>query len=212
MATTWAVKQEAIRLAVATAIGVPDRLGADDLTSIKEVEWENHRDATARWGNDERPLVNLRLGSIRSVGDDERRDVYDEDADRIHTYYCGNRHFTITVTIMIPNQLPGMESVGELGSRLRTRLRADRIHKIYADADCAVVRVLETRVVDELEINGRMMSASVTDIRMATVEEWEDNDTDSGDFIESVEADGELRHTVDSVEFIPAHIDTLLEG
>jgi hypothetical protein len=210
MATSWTVKKEAIRSAVATCLETPDRLGADLLTTIKEVEWENERDATARWGTDDKPIINLRLGSIRSLGDEERRDVYDELTDRIRTYYCGNRHFTVTVTVMIPNQLPGYESVGEVGSKLRTRLRALPVHQIYADADCAVVRVMETQVADGLEINGRMMSVSVTDIRFATVEEWEANDTAAGDFITRADGTGELLRAgeAEGGAFAPADFDS----
>jgi hypothetical protein len=210
MSTSWSTKQEAVRLAVATAMGVPDRLGADNLTTIKEVMWENQRDAAGRWGSDDKPTINLRLGNIRNHGNDERRDVYDELNDRIRTYFCGQRHFTVSVTVMIPNQLAGKEAVGEWGSRLRTRMRADRIHALYAAADVALVRLMETQNADELEINGRMMSVAVTDLRFATTEEWEDNDTENGDFIARVEADGELLKPgePEDGEFVAADIDT----
>jgi hypothetical protein len=172
--------------------------------------WENQRDASARWGSDDKPTINLRLGNIRNHGNDERRDVYDELDDRIRTYFCGQRHFTVTITVMIPNQLAGKEAVGEWGSKLRTRMRADRIHALYAAADVALVRLMETHNADELEINGRMMSVAVTDLRFATTEEWEDNDTENGDFIERVEADGELLKPGEPAdgEFVAADIDT----
>lgn len=210
MATTWAVKKEAIRLAVATALGVPDRLGADALTTIKDVTWINQPDANARWGDYDKPTVDLRLGRIRNHGNDERRDVYDELNDRIRTYYCGQRHFTVTVTVKIPNQSPTKESVGELSSKLRTRLRSDRLHAIYSAADCALMHVLETQEADELEINGRMMSVGVTDLRMATTEEWEDNDTEDGDYIARVEGDGELLKPGEDADgdFVAADFDT----
>lgn len=165
-------------------MGLPDRLGADETTTIREVEWENRAEAGARW-DFAGFTVSLRLGAVVARGDDETRYEYDPDTDRNVPIYSGYRLFTVRVTVKALTQVD--EAVGELSSRLRTRLRSDRALRLLEAANVSFVGVERTMNMDELEINGRAMSVAATDVKFGTTESWADTDPSVGDYIATVE-------------------------
>lgn len=186
---TWTSAQEAIRLAVAKAVALPDRLGNDAVTYIHEVEWENSRDASLQWGDG--PTVALRLGDVESRGTGETRYEFNAGTDKNVPTLNGYRLFTVSVLITSLSQAPGEASVGELAGRLRLRLRGEAAHLLLMAGNVALVRIHPTQNVDQLEINGRMASVSATDVRFSYVESWTDTD-DAGDYIARVEGTGEF--------------------
>lgn len=178
--------KEGVRNAIALAMALPDRLGADGVTTIREVEWEGK--AAAGMGFDYAGfVVRLRLGEVVARGDDETRYEYDPDTDRNVPTYNGYRLFTVRVTVQALNQEDANEAVGELSSRLRTRIRSDRAHAFLEAANVALVGVKRTTNMDDLEINGRSMSVGVTDVQFGTTESWTDVDPSVGDYIAKVE-------------------------
>lgn len=189
---SWSTVQEGIRLAVAGALGLPDRLGANGVDMVHEVDWENRREANNEWVDDVKPIVDLILGSPRTKGTGETRYVYNPGTDKnvpTVNMYC---LFTVTVRLSALTQAAGEETVGERASGLRLKLRkVPRFRDILTAANVAIVDIMETQNADELEINGRMMSVSVTELHLATTESFTDTD-DSGDYIGRVQGTGEL--------------------
>lgn len=181
-------------------MGLPDRLGSDDATTIREVDWENKADAGARW-DFAGFTVSLRLGEVVARGDDETRYEYDPDTDRNVPTYSGYRSFTVRVTVKALTQADDAEAVGELSSRLRTRMRADRVLALLEAANVAFVGVERTVNMDDLEINGRAMSIAVTDVRFGTTETWTDTDESSGHYIKRVELKGYVK--TDLADVVP---------
>jgi len=163
---TWATKQEAIRLAVARCLRLPDVLAADG-SQTHVVEWFNRRTAH-RWVDG--PWADLELGAIVARGQDESRHVGEDPADGTQLMsYGGYRLLTVTVAINSFSQEPGEDAVAELASRLRTRLRRPDVLAILQAEDVALVAVEGTLAAD-YEDDGRIISASFTDLRLATVE------------------------------------------
>jgi hypothetical protein len=201
--------KEGVRSAIALAMDLPDRLGADDATTIREVEWENKADAGAGW-DFAGFTVRLRLGEVVARGDDETRYEYDPDTDRNVPTYSGYRSFTVRVTVKAWTQADDAEAVGELSSRLRTRMRADRVLALLEEVNVAFVGVERTVNMDNLEINGRSMSIAVTDVRLGMTETWTDEDEESGHYIKHVELKGYVKTDPDDVvppEAEPPEID-----
>lgn len=201
----WSEAQEAIRVAIATAIAVPDRVGADSVTVIREVDWEDRADAGQRWFEGG-VRVDLSLGPVRVVGWDETHYNVDEDAETNTTVSIGYRVFAVTVKIVSDSQEPGSASVGELAGRVRLRLRAPRIRAIYQEENVALVSVNDTFPARRLDINGRMQSVSVQDIYFSTYEVWEDIESNAG-WIDSVAGDGDLASSFEGEE-LDAPFDT----
>ena len=177
----WQQVQEAVRLAIAEAIGQPDRLGADGVNYVRQVEWENRASASRDTGTGQ-PWVNLRLGAVREVHRSETIrtfvDTGDVETSTQSTTVCGTREFVVTVEIGVENQEPGAEAVGFLADRLRTRLRrADVLEDLQA-ANVAHIGTDGTTNADFMDMDGRMCSRSVTDIRFRTVSS--DTQTDGG--------------------------------
>lgn len=203
---SWASVQEAVRQAVAAATGRVDRLGADGATTIHDVEWENRREASLQWGDS--ATVDLCLGPVSHKGTGETRFEYDADEDTniptVNIYAL----FTVTVKIRSLSQAGDEEAVGALASALRLKLRKiQRIRDILTAANVSVVDIGETANVDELEINGRMMSVSITDLRLATTESFTDTD-DAGDYIAHAEGTGELWGVDEEDVRVEADFDT----
>lgn len=174
---SWIDVKEAVRTAVATALQLTDATGADGTTLVPLVTWENQRSAH-RFSSG--VLVDLRLGNVQGHGRDETRYELVTGAtpaltDYIPTY-GGYRTFSVWVRVYSDNQ-EGTDAVAVLGGRLRTRLRRPEARAILAADEVAIVTIGNTFDTDYRDQNGRMMSASLTELRLATVEQ----DTDAAD-------------------------------
>lgn len=168
---------------------LPDRLGADGIETIKEVDWEDTADAGARWQG--AVQADLIMGQVIPVGTDEIRYDYRSGTDRNVPTYTGHRHFVVTVRVTTDSQAPGSAAVGEVSSRLRIRFRAERVQALLRAGRAALVSIYPTSPVYQIDINGRVQSVATTDILLATTEEWTDEDA-TGDYIATAEGNGTL--------------------
>lgn len=204
----WSTAQEAVRDAIALALQLEDFIGSDGVNYVRLVEWENR--STASRGLDySRPWADLMLGAVMADGSqDETRYTEDGSGDpediRMLPTYCGPRLFTVDVRIGVDSQEPGEESVGYMGSRLRTRLRRDDARDLLTAGEVALVSVGATINADYMDIDGRMVSCSITSLRFRTVDRDLDSDSD-GDWIATTEGEGEISRADDTT------IDVVLE-
>lgn len=205
----WATAQEAVRQAVALAVGAADYVGADNTTLVKVVTW----DGEAASGTYKRsgPLVTLELGTVRSKGQDETRyelvsdpsDPDDVTKQRLMPTYCGYRVFTVTVAIEAQDQRPAYATVGALASGLRTRLARGACHALLQAAEVAVVDIMPTLNADWVNQDlGRKHSKCLTDVMFGFNEHWAETDVSMGDFINEVHATGLMaRPDGEDIEF-----------
>lgn len=195
MSSTWAEKQEAVRVAVTQALKLntasPVLLGDGTYDRGNQVEWENKREAS-RSTNDY--WADLRLGSVVALGRDEKRREFVDGGtpalSGLRTVYGGQRIFSVMVIVGSDNQDADKAAIGQLGSMVRTRLRREEILEILQNADISINQILMTLNVD-YEDDGIMYSQSMTEVRFNTSEDdgW-DEDPNTG-YIAEVHGEGE---------------------
>jgi hypothetical protein len=201
---TWREKRDAMLGAIARAMAL-DVAGSEVLADGSmgggfggggSVAFENERLGARMVGG---VWVDLRIGNVRSIGQDEtRRDFVDGVTvpdSGLTVRRGGPRDFTLTVMIGSDDQLDA-GAVGHLAGLLRTRIRRSDVLEILAGADIGLARVLNTINNDYLDADGRMVSFSMTEIRLHTIEEdvdtFVDGDTVGGDgYVATVLGDGE---------------------
>src|SRR5687768_850549 len=172
----WPTLQAAIKTAMVSALGV-------DATQVR---WSNEANA-ATWGAF--PTIRLALKNPRAVGIDQISYSYDADADEYQPTHEGNREFTIQVRLESDSQSPGADAVGYLASRMRTRIRWQSIQTALSDAGLAVSLCGPTQQID-YRSDGRMMSASITELVLLATES--DRDTlSTGDYFETIAVSSE---------------------
>lgn len=189
--STWATKQEAVRAAVALAARMPDVSTPYGATN-RRVEWQNRH--TAQRYDDGTPWGDLVLMGVEARGQDETR--YDFDAginpaaSRLVPTWSGYRIFTVSVRIGVDDQDPGAEAVGFLAGRFRTRLRRPDVLALIQAEDVALVDIGGT-VQADYEDQGRVVSLAITEVRFATIETDTDADDSTGDYVATVQGDGD---------------------
>lgn len=172
----WGTIKEAIRQAVVSATGIPEQ----------RVQWVNNP-AAGTWRDS--PLVDLVLREPRSIGVDQTKYVFNEADDKQELTQEGAREFIVSVRIEAESQLDTEESVGQLASNFRTRIRRKSILDVLRLANVALNRIEATANAD-FEADDRAVSLSITDVVFSSAE----TDTDStaaGDYIATVEASSE---------------------
>lgn len=187
---TWETQTEAIRLALASALRLPDVLGSTGRYK-HVVEWENrrtaHRVVRDAWAD-------LRLTSVAPVGTDEiRYSLVDSPLPSLATYrpcYVGWRIATVGVLVASTSQEHSDAAPSELAGRLRTRLRRPDILAVLQAEKVGLATVGPTVIADYLDGEQRWVSAAIVDVRFVLAVADEDP-TDPGDFIASVEGQGE---------------------
>ncbi len=186
---TWPATKEAVRLAVASCLSLPDYLGADGLTTIHQVEWENKRSANRMVGS---IWTDLSLTSVQVHGQDEARrvDVTVGSMPEVATSYGGNRLMSVTVRICSDSQEDADEAVGELAERLRLRFRQPASQAILQPAGVALVGFGSTFEADYRDQNGRIVSCAIIELRLSSVALYTDLGT-VGEYVESVEGEAE---------------------
>jgi hypothetical protein len=172
----WATIKEAIRQAVVSATGIPEQ----------RVQWMNNP-AAGVWRDS--PLVDLVLRSPRALGVDETRRVYNSEDDKQDVTLEGPRQFTVSVRIEAESQLDAEESVGQLASDFRTRLRRPAILAALRAVEVALVEIAAT-VDADFEADGRAVSLSVTDVVFSSAE-MDTDTTNPGDYIARVGLQGQ---------------------
>lgn len=188
---SWSSQQEAIRLAFASALGLPDRTGADGSTTVQEVSWVGTSSAGMQWATNG-VQATLELTQVRNMDDDEVREAYDEDLDALVQAYGGRRNITVRLKITSDSQDPGQAAPGELAGKARTRLRRGTTIETLNDEGVSLVKIHPTMEVDRIDVNGRLQSAAVVDFVFGTVEWW--LDTENGDYFEGVSGSGDLTY------------------
>lgn len=172
----WGTIKEAIRQAVISATELEDG----------RVQWVNNPSA-GTWRNS--PLVDLVLGVPQAVGVDEIRSVYDEEADKLVRTVEGPRQFMVSVRIEAESQLDTEESVGQLASDLRTRMRRPSLLAALRLAGVSLAR-MEPTIGQDFLADDRMVSLSITDMLFLSAETDTDT-TDPGDYIQTAEVSSE---------------------
>lgn len=172
----WAALQAAITTAVAASTGV------------SSVKWEGEANSR-RWGKT--PTIDLTgPKSLRNIGQDGARSEFVVDAEApgggtLQTGQAGNRIFTVTVRVEVPDQRPGYNA-SVYSSRLRTRLKRKEMIRQLSAAGLAVVSIEPTLGAD-YSMDGGRISATVTDVILSACE-WELDDTAPTDeWIETVQ-------------------------
>lgn len=168
----WATIKEAVRQAVVSATGIDEQ----------RVQWVNNPEA-GTWR--ETPLVDLVLRNPRAIGVDETRTTYNEETDALEATQEGPREFTVSIRIETESQLDAEESVGQLASDLRTRLRRKGVKAALLVAGVSLAR-MERTVDSDFTADRRTVSLSVTDVVFCAAETDADS-TYHGDYIETVE-------------------------
>lgn len=204
---TWATTKEAVRLAVAAALSLPDETGSDGVVGgVHVVEWVNKRSANRFMSTS----VDLQLNNPVAQGRDETRYELIEGAtvadNKLIPTYGGRRIFSVMVQISAESQEDGEEAVGQLAGQLRTRLKRPEILGILQDDLVALRSIGPSIPADYRNRDGHWLSASVTELFLACTESDTDDDN-AGDYIASAEGTGDLT-TIDSV-VIEAAFDSL---
>ena len=186
---SWATVKEACRTAISVCLGLEDYPGGDG-SMVHQVEWKNKQMAM-RWTTEK--WVDLQLTAGNSgTGTDEVRwcEVQVGARTILQPTYGGYRQFSVQVTICSESQEDADEAVGELADRLRTRIRRPDVQAPMQDAGVALVRVGSTFETDYQDQDGRMVSCSVTELRMGCVTSETDT-TDPGYYIAEVQIEFE---------------------
>ena len=205
MALLGNTQMEAVRTAVATALQLLD-IDVAGYDTLHRVEWENRvgaeRAVDGVW-------VDLRVGYRRSETMDETRYIYTEgDTPEESTLFAsvgGQREFLVTVTIGSDSQEGGEDAVFALSDRLATRMRRGDVKEILRAGGVATINIGSSFNSDYKDMDARMCSRSVTDIRFRAAS-FETDDTDLG-FIDRVEGEG-----ADDTDLEGESFDTALEG
>jgi hypothetical protein len=191
---SWSTVREGIRQAIALAARAEDYMGADAITAVRVTDWEGQPTAS-RWGQAAGPTVDLRMGEVIGLHQDERRVEFISGATPALSYlkptYTGTRLFTVRVSVDSDSQLDDADAVGPYTGALRTRMRRDDVAAILQAAGVAIVTIGNTINADFLNEDGRQQSRAVTDIRFGTTESDTDADP-TGDYIQNVAGQGEL--------------------
>ena len=181
----FAAIREALRLAVVSALDVPDT----------DVYWKGTNAANSWHSWDPaagRPpvRVELRLQLVQASGIDEVRQHYDSGSGMRTEELCGNRELTVSVRIESESQADGEDAVGQLASYLRTRLRRPTILAALQAAGLGLADILPTVTADYVD-QDRDLSVSVTDLLVLAAESDKAAPTGTG-WIEkvAVEFDG----------------------
>ncbi len=184
---SWAAQQEAVRLAIARAVKLPDQTTLGGKRMFKRVCWEAE-DSAARWAQGG-PTVELRLGAIVPMGKLEPRYEYDADNDRQVVTYGRYERFTVSVAVDVDNQDPAAAAPGTVVGRLRTRLQRPDVLELLQAADVAYVGMGPTTTAD-YESEGRVISAARVDVFFAHTA-WDRDEDDLGDYVNELEGQGE---------------------
>lgn len=205
MALLGSTQQEAVRLAIATALQQldVDIVGYD---TLHRVEWENkvgaQRAIDGLW-------VDLRIGYRRSETLDETRYLYTDngtpETSTLQASVGGQREFLVTVTIGTDSQEGDEEAVFALSDRLATRMRREDVKAILRAGGVATISIGSSFNTDFKDMDARMCSRSITDIRFRAAS-FETDDADIG-FIDRVEGTG-----ADDTDLEGESFDTALEG
>lgn len=178
---SWSTVQEAVRQAVAYAAKLPDFVGADGST-YPSVEWAGRELASTF--DDDGVTIELQMGSVQGQGRDETRYSYDSGLDQSVPTQTGNRQFTVSCMIRTLSQNPD-ESAQAIAGLLRTRIRNEGSLAKLKAGNVGFVQILASLEVDFPNMDGRMESAAIVDLRLNTTE----SDTDelaSGGYIGTV--------------------------
>ncbi len=211
MAISWKTKKAALRAAIAKALKLDRADTAVELadgtfknTKLEAVQWENEP-AASRGTQD--VWVDLRLGSVVPISQDEVRYDFDADTDRLLPTYGGHRRFSVTVIIGTDSQVD-YEAVGDIASRLRTRLRRPDVLAGLWEADIGFSYFGQTINADYMD-EGRMYSQSITELFFETNEVDEPEEDDTGDYVAAVEGLGYAEYeTGDEHRAVPIDVDT----
>ncbi len=183
---TWKAKREALRQTIIYALGLT---GVDqDAKSLEylvqfEGQRENNRWTKGIW-------CDLRLGRVRVVGRDETRQNYDETTDELLNSYGGQRSFTLMVIVSSDDQ-EDEDAVGTATARLRARIRRPEAQELLAAADIGFAAIYDTINVDYAD-DGAMVSSSMTELRLNTVEDDTDLPGAGAPWIREVQGEGEV--------------------
>jgi len=216
MAADWRTKREAIRQAVSWALRVPQLpsvLLADGTSSNDHlVAWEGQNTAN-RWTTG--LWCDLRMNWVLTVGRDETRQEFDENAQTLMYRYGGQRRFVVTAIIGTDDQTE-MDAVGSATQSLRTLIRHPHAHALLGAADIGLGRIRRTMWAD-YTAHGVRYSASHTEFEFNTYEEFLETApefTGANSWVDRVETlpDGEGRFkTGHDGEDIIRHIDVEVE-
>ena len=201
---SWSTVKEAVRLAIATAAGLTDTVGADDGATTQICAWANKRtanrflEAAPRW-------INLSATGVRGMGQDEIR--YDTvigataALTTVTPVHCGYRLFSVMAHIGGASQEDTEDSFF-LAGRMRLRMRRADILAILQAAGVAVVEVGQSLEVDYRNINGRMQSAALVEIRFAFTE-YEADVNSLGDYVATItDMDGTMTEGFDGDDIL----------
>ena len=198
---TWTSARNAIRTAIAEALELPDFTGPDTVTTVQQVCWENQAEAQ-RWQTG--LVVDLRLGAPQQLFKDERRSDLSGDPDDPETVLVyqsgGMREFNVTVMLSNDDQSEGNETVGELADKLRRRIRWEGVLEDLWAAGVAHVASGQVQNADGRDMDGRMVSRAVVDLRFRAVVSETDTSA-AGYWIESAEASGVEGEDLEGADF-----------
>lgn len=177
----WAVIQEAIRQAVATALELPD------VGPYQPVVWEN-TSAGGTWNAPGAPRVRLRLYDPANVGQDAVFWTYDAGADKLLPTVSGSRSAMVSARITAETARPGAEPVGRTAGRLRAGLRWPRVRKILEAAEVSIASIRPT-IEATSPLDQRATPTAVVDLVLNLAERATDT-YDSGGYFTRVRLGG----------------------
>lgn len=169
----WATMRPALLAVVQSATG---------LTDPGACAWKGSKDAVGR-----RPPVvaNLSCSGAGGVGVDEQRGVFDGGTQMKDITISGSRTFSLTVRIETQEQTDsGIASV--FADRLRARIRRDSVYSQLSAVGLAVADIVKTQTIDNVIVDGRVLSVAVVEILLNAAENDRDDSAGSGNWINRV--------------------------
>jgi hypothetical protein len=192
----WATIREAIRQAVVSASGLSDTAA---------VQWRGTCIAGG-WRPD--PHVDLVLKQVAGLGVDEARASV--QSGNLVTTLTGNRTLSVSIRVESQSQADGVESVGAIAGRIRTRLRRLGILTALKDADLALVEIQPVQNLD-FASQGRFVSLAVLDVLLSSVENDTDTTPESADWFDTVLLSSDTLDGVDGLP-LPEQVDETITG
>jgi hypothetical protein len=165
----WNLVRNAFSLAVSAATGIVP----------ESIAWVNTSDA-GTW--QAFPYVEIKLRSVRRLGDDS--EVYSVSEDALVTTMVGPREAIVEVRITSDNQ-DEAEAVGVVAERLRTRIQRASVLEILSNSGIGLGSLRPSVEADFRGESGRMLSVSVTEVALNLIQVDVD-ETASADFVEHV--------------------------
>lgn len=195
---TLSDRQEAIRQAIALACGMPDYLGADEVTSIKTVEWQDRETAQ---GATPDLCARLRATAKHNLNRVETREELVEGATREDDYIArtvgGHVAVMLSVRITSRSQDPTKHAATRYAGLLTTRIWRDDVQALLSAANVSLSTVGPAVDTGGVWNVGRLESVALVELVLFTTE-WDRDDNEGNGYVSEIQAEGTFNPDTDA--------------